>query len=449
MRDTPLWGAEDQAVRLAELTAPTGDLAKELPLRRDVRSLGTLLGRVMVEQAGEPLLEVVEQLRRLLIQYREQQSAETLSPSFEEARSIIATLPVEDAYRVTKAFAIYFELTNLAETNHRKRRRRAAKLARAQPPLEGSFRGTLRRLRRCGFTAEQALAALQQIRVVPVFTAHPTEIARRTVLLKRRRIAKQLERLDRLPLSDADAQKFESLIFGEITALWQTDEVRVQKPLVTDEIRMGLDHYAMSIFEALPALYTEMEQTFEECYGASIELPEVLFFGSWIGGDRDGNPFVTSDSTREALQRARNTILGHYISEMERARDRISSSVRQVPASETLHSKCAEYAARIGDEHSHLARISETELYRRFMNFVILRLRETRAEKSEDLHKYSSTVEFRVRPGDPARQPQSKSGPAAGEIVSRSAFAQSGHVRISPFDPRHSPACARPRKATD
>lgn len=397
MDDTPLWGAENQAARLAELTASTGDPAKELPLRRDVRSLGTLLGKVLIEQAGEPLLDVVEKLRRLLIQYREQQSGLGLSPSFEEARSIIASLPGEDAYRVTKAFAIYFELTNLAETNHRKRRRRASRLQSAQPPLEGSFRGTLRRLHRSGFTAEQALAAFRQIKVVPVFTAHPTEIARRTVLRKRRRIAKQLERLDRLPLSDADARKFESLVFGEITALWQTDEVRRQKPLVTDEIRMGLDHYAMSIFDALPALYAEMEQAFEETYGSDFHtstLPEVLFFGSWIGGDRDGNPFVTSDSTREALQRSRNAILGYYIGEIERVRDQISSSVRQVPISEALGNKCVEYAARMGDEHALLARTSETEIYRRFMNFVILRLRQTGSETSDEPHRYSKAEEF-------------------------------------------------------
>ncbi|MGA2695985.1 MAG: phosphoenolpyruvate carboxylase [Terriglobales bacterium] len=394
MGDAPLWSADDQAARLAELTATTRDPLKELPLRRDVRSLGTLLGKVLIEQCGQPLLDVVEQLRRLLIQYREQQSSSESSASFEEARNIIAALSVEEAHRITKAFAIYFELTNLAETNHRKRRRRAAKLDHQQPPLDGSFHGTLRRLQAAGYTANEALNTLRQIKMIPVFTAHPTEIARRTVLQKRRRISKQLERLDRLPLSDADAEKFESLIYGEITALWQTDEVRLQKPLVTDEIRMGLDHYPMSIFDALPRLYAEMKQAFDECYGVSVELPEVLFFGSWIGGDRDGNPFVTSESTREALQRARNTILGHYIAELERIRDQISSSLRQVPISHSLRLRSDEYATRIGDGHSRVARISETELYRRFINFVILRLREAQMEASDNLNRYLTAEEF-------------------------------------------------------
>ena len=320
-----LWGAKDQAARLAELTASTEDRAKEHPLRRDVRSLGILLGRVLVEQAGEPLFQKVEQLRRLLIQARLNSpmppAASSHGPNEEvaAARAIIEKLRVQEAYWVTKAFSIYFELTNLAETNHRKRRRRAGKLYSDQPPLQGSFRGTLLRMREAGMPAQQALDALRQVKVLPVFTAHPTEVARRTVLQKRRRIAHYLESLDQLPLPEADALALEAAILTEITALWETDEVRVQKPLVADEIRMGLDHYPMSIFESLPRIYAEIRDAFENVYGLRIpvdQLPQPLSFGSWIGGDRDGNPFVTVESTREALQRAQNTILAHYIAEL-------------------------------------------------------------------------------------------------------------------------------------
>src|SRR6202045_4760146 len=165
MPDHPLWSDGPQSARLAELTADTSDPAKELPLRRDVRSLGILLGRVLVEQEGEAFLDVVEQLRHLLIQRREQPpSAGTSKPELEpdaslmsRAREIIRGLSVEDAYRVTKAFAIYFELTNLAETNHRKRRRRAARMlsgkTAGKTPVDGSFRGTLMRMRSAGISA--------------------------------------------------------------------------------------------------------------------------------------------------------------------------------------------------------------------------------------------------------------------------------------------------------
>jgi len=179
-RHTPLWGTDDQQGRLSELTAETSDSAKELSLSRDVRSLGTLLGRVLVEQSGETLLDVVEHLRRLLIQHREPEQKKDGEDLMAQARAIVANLTVEDAYKVTKAFAIYFELTNLAETNHRKRRRRAAQLHEDHAPLAGSFRGTLARLKAAGLSAQQALEALQKIEVTPVFTAHPTEVARRT-----------------------------------------------------------------------------------------------------------------------------------------------------------------------------------------------------------------------------------------------------------------------------
>src|SRR6202050_1861023 len=175
MGDTPLWATDDQQSRLSELTAETSDSAKELPLRRDVRSLGILLGRVLVEQSGEARLNVVENLRHLLIRHREPEKPENGEDLMAQARAVIADLTVEDAYKLTKAFAIYFELTNLAETNHRKRRRRAAKLHSDQPALAGSFRGTLLRMRTAGISAADALVALRKIRIVPVFTAHPTE----------------------------------------------------------------------------------------------------------------------------------------------------------------------------------------------------------------------------------------------------------------------------------
>src|ERR1043166_8140218 len=218
MPEKSLWGAEEQASRLAELLASTDDRLKEAPLRRDVRSLGILLGRILVQQGGEPLFKTVEQLRRLLIESRAHaQRSQSGEQELQAAQEIVCGLAIQQAYRVTIAFAIYFELTNLAETNHRKRRRRAAKLHAEQPALEGSFRGTFRRMRTAGIEAGQALEVLRKIKVVPVFTAHPTEVARRTVLLKRRRIGKQLERLDRLPLTEADASRFEALIFADVT----------------------------------------------------------------------------------------------------------------------------------------------------------------------------------------------------------------------------------------
>jgi phosphoenolpyruvate carboxylase len=401
MPAAPLWSDDDQSTRLAELTADTTDPAKELPLRRDVRSLGMLLGRVLVEQEGEAFYEVVERLRRLLIQHREKPPSGMAPEEFDtslmsQAREVISSLSVEDAYRITKAFAIYFELTNLAETNHRKRRRRAARLQQGRTVVEGSFRGTLLRLRQAGLPASALLESLRKVRVTPVFTAHPTEITRHTIRLKRRRIARYLERLDRVPLSRADALEHESQILAEITALWQTDEVRLKKPTVRDEIQMGLDYFPMVLFEALPRLYSELEDSLQSVCGLSADqakLPQLLHFGSWIGGDRDGNPFVTADSTRDALRMARHMVIDHYVAEVTRLVTQLSMSLRRIGTSAALARRVHEYESSLGEQHSRWKRITEAELYRHFLDFVAARLRFSR-DSSLHAHAYRRAHDF-------------------------------------------------------
>src|SRR5581483_353355 len=254
--------------------------------------------QVLVEQSGPEVFRLVEELRHLLIDHREsvRRNPEQADPQLlRQAQAIVEKLDLPHAYQVTKAFATYFELTNLAETNHRKRRRRAGKLDPHHAALPGSLRGTLSRLKEAGLSAEAALAALEQIRITPVFTAHPTEVARQTVLLKRRRIALELERLDQIPLTDELADTCEQNIRAEVTSLWQTDEVRLAKPTVDDEIRMGLRHFRLTLFATLPRVYEEIVDAFRDVYGLALDestVPNIIHFGSWIGGDRDGNPLV-------------------------------------------------------------------------------------------------------------------------------------------------------------
>ncbi len=399
MADNPLWSEGAQAARLAELTADTSDPAKELPLRRDVRSLGILLGRVLVEQEGQAFFDVVEQLRHLLIQRREEPASESElgSTLMARAHKIVGSLSVDDAYRVTKAFAIYFELTNLAETNHRKRRRRAARMLSGKTPgkgpVDGSFRGTLNRMRAAAISADAMFEALRKIKVTPVFTAHPTEITRHTVRLKRRRIAGYLERLDQLPLSAADAREFESLILAEITALWQTDEVRLNKPTVRDEIHMGLDYFPMVLFETLPRLFAEIEESLANVYHATLRSRNYFPSVHWIGGDRDGNPYVTADSTREALDMARHVIIDHYIAETTHLIGQLSMSTRRIGVSDSLTQRVREYENKLGERYSRWKQITAAELYRQFLEFLIARLRFTRRSSKHE-HSYKSARQF-------------------------------------------------------
>src|SRR5215213_4598338 len=419
-----LWNVDDQAARLAELTSHDTDL-KESPLRRDVRSLGRLLGEVLKEQVGDELFSAVEELRLLLIEHRELHAqpghdVENERRLIERAQGIVSRLHVAEAHQMAKAFAIYFELTNLAETNHRKRRRRAAQASPELLAQPGSFLGTLRRMRETGITQQQALEWLAKIEVTLVFTAHPTEVARRTVLFKRQRIAAELEELDRLPLTERDSEKHEQAIIAEITALWETDEVRRRRPTVRDEIRMGLDYYPSVLFETLPGLYDELADDFREAYGAELPanaLPRVLRFGSWIGGDRDGNPLVTPECTRDALQIARETILGYYVERVNDLIWQLSPSTHQVPVSPQLEAALNAYATTVSAPELNPERHPPQEVYRRFLDYVLARLTLSRDEPN-DTYAYKNTAEFR-EDLSVARQSLSANG---GERVARFLF---------------------------
>lgn len=383
-----LWNPESWSQRLAELEAQSGEL-KEAPLRRDVRSLGILLGEVLREQAGNDLFEHVEALRQGTTRRRD---AEARGDEHAAARhaatalELVHSLPVDRALLLTRAFAFYFELINLAETNHRKRRRLALQLSGDAGRQRGSLAGTLRAMRRVGITAEEAMQWLNRVLIVPVFTAHPTEVARRTVMFKRRRIGEFLAALDRIPMPEQDLARLEEMIRAEITSLWQTDEVRSQRPTVYDEIKMGLDYYDVSIFATLPALYAEISEALREAYDLEIEphdLPQVLRFGSWIGGDRDGNPYVTPQVTRDAIQLARAHLLQFYRQQLEEILDLLTSSAQQIGVSEALMEKLNSYVALVQTPEAQVfGEQYQYEYYRRFI--ICIKARVQRSMSSAD-----------------------------------------------------------------
>ena len=234
-----------------------------------------------------------------------------------------------------------------------------------------------------------------------MFTAHPTEITRHTVRLKRRRIAACLERLDQLPLAHTEAAELESQIMAEITSLWQTDEVRLKRPTVQDEVYMGLDYFQMVLFDTLPRLYSELEDAVEEINSppgksgdsANALLPELLRFGLWIGGDRDGNPYVTAQSTRDAVRMARQVLFDHYIAELSRLITQLSMSVRRIGLSDEMKRRVEEYEALLGQDHSRWKRITEAEVYRHFVELMGARIRHSR-ESSKTALGYASPDEF-------------------------------------------------------
>jgi phosphoenolpyruvate carboxylase len=378
-----LWNPESWSQRLAELEAQSGEL-KEAPLRRDVRSLGMLLGEVLREQAGEDLFDRVEALRQGTIRRRDAEMrghAEEAARHGAKALELVHSLPAERATLLTRAFAFYFELINLAETNHRKRRRVALQLSGEAGRQRGSLTGTLCAMRRVGIDADEAMDRLRRVLVVPVFTAHPTEVARRSVMFKRRRIGEFLEALDRIPIPEQDLARLQELVLAEITSLWQTDEVRSRRPTVYDEIKMGLDYYDVSIFATLPKLYREIAEALRAAYGLEIEahaLPLVLAFGSWIGGDRDGNPFVTPQVTRDAIRLARGHLLHYYQRQLDEIIDLLTTSAQQRPVSDALLKKLRAYVAQVHTPETQIfGEQYEFECYRRFVLCVKARVHRT------------------------------------------------------------------------
>jgi phosphoenolpyruvate carboxylase len=205
--------------------------------------------------------------------------------------------------------------------------------------------------------------------ITPVFTAHPTEVARRSVMFKRRSISDLLERLDAIPLPAAELDALEAMLLGEITALWQTDDVRNARPTVRDEVRMALDYYEASLFQTIPVLYTEIASALDAEFpapdlssrperseverpavGTTTELanlPIVVRFGSWIGGDRDGNPFVTAETTADALSMARNLLLDYYLTQLRELFEQLASSTHQAPISAALRERLDAYLTQL------------------------------------------------------------------------------------------------------
>jgi phosphoenolpyruvate carboxylase len=327
-----------------------------------------LLGEVLREQAGDSLYEAVEALRRTAIARREAEAPQSgaanhasAAEHLQQALGRVRTLDLPAAYQLTRAFGFYFELINLAETNHRKRRRLSHQLSENVSPASavqrGDLRGTLRRLREAGINAEEAFALLRRICVSPVFTAHPTEVARRSVMFKRRRISDLLEQLDRIPVPEPQLEALERDLIAEITALWQTDDVRSARPTVRDEIRMALDYYESSLFDTLPVLYAEVaaalaaeyppKQNAAETVTNICGLPQLIRFGSWIGGDRDGNPFVTPQATREALGMAHALLLTHYRRRLQNIFEQLASSIQQVPVSSEVTALLHRYLTQL------------------------------------------------------------------------------------------------------
>jgi phosphoenolpyruvate carboxylase len=324
------------------------------PLRQDVRLLGDLLGDTLRTHAGEDLFERVEAVRALAKSARAGADRD-----FDTLAAALRDLPVSAAIPLARAFTHFLNLANVAEQHHRIRRRRAYLRDPQARPQRGSCEETFARLLASGVTPERLHEAVCALGIELVLTAHPTEVLRRTLIHKYNRIAALLAEHDRPDLTLPEQDEVVAALRREIVSAWETDEVRQRKLTPLDEVRSGLIVFDQSLWQALPRFLRSVDRALQTTTGRRLPVGSVpVRFGSWIGGDRDGNPNVTPQVTREACLLARWVAAEHYLAEIETLRDELSMG----RASDALR-------AQVG---------SAREPYRELLRDVRRRLRVTR-----------------------------------------------------------------------
>jgi phosphoenolpyruvate carboxylase len=383
----------------------TSAIAKNRPLVADIRFLGRLLGSVIREQDGADAYAMVERIRKLSVDYRLKADAR----AGQRLDRLLRGLSLDQAVSVIRAFSYFSHLANIAEDRHYLRRRHVHE--RAGHHQDGSLPRTLERLRRAGVRPRQIAAALGRAKVSPVLTAHPTEVQRKSILDAERAVAELLAAREGLLTAEARAEN-ESLIRARITQLWQTRMLRTTTLTVADEIENSLSYYASTFLREIPRLYRELEQ---ELPGQSVA--SFLHMGGWIGGDRDGNPNVTSDSLRHALMSQAEVALGHYLQEVHALGAELSMSLLLAPVTPEL----ATLAARSPDRNPH----REDEPYRRALTGIYARLAAT-------LAKLTGASSGRDAVGKASPYPDAESLGADLAVIERSLRAHRAEALIGP-----------------
>ena len=300
------------------------------PLRDDVHLLGDLLGQTLSAQEGDELFAMVERVRALAKSGRAGNAED-----FDRLAELLAVRPTVEALPVARAFAHFLSLANIAEQHHRVRRRRDYQRDPAAGPQPGSFEEVFARLREQGIGDERLFESVLSLEIELVLTAHPTEVVRRTLLQKHARIAELLARRDRTDLTLIEKRETTEALRREITAAWETDEVRHARPTPLDEVKGGLFIFEQTLWDALPRSLRALDDALRAHTGRALPIDAApIRFGSWIGGDRDGNPNVTAAVTGNACLLARWVGADLYLREIEALRSELSmkSGSPELPA---------------------------------------------------------------------------------------------------------------------
>jgi len=311
--------------------SPAPPRKEDLPLHEDVRWLAATLGRVIRRLEGDEAFAIVERLR---VATRARRHNEVGALTLEEILRVIDGLTVEQCAVAARAFTLFFLLINTAEQTHRVRRRNAYLGKSGAEPQAASARWTMKELRSAGANGDEIEKAMLKLDIRPVLTAHPTESTRRTLLGLQARVASGLLARESAPADEV--RLIEQTLEGEVELLWLTSEVRQDRPTVLDEVSTALWYLETRLLEAGAYMHSTLALAFEEEFARSADafrLSVPLRFGTWVGGDRDGNPYVTPDITIATARRASHVILGRYIDAVDELTRRLSlaSSIAEPP----------------------------------------------------------------------------------------------------------------------
>jgi phosphoenolpyruvate carboxylase len=356
------------------------------PLGRDVSTLGRLLGEVLREQEGQAGFALVEEYRARTKALR---GREAFPADFGEAgRDLLrqtAALTLGQARLLVRAFTSYFHLVNMAEQTHRLRVLRRREMEQAGVPRVESIAEAVAEAR-SGLGADGMRALLERCTVEPVFTAHPTEARRRTVLEKLRRMATLVEALDDPRLPPSEVAALHDRVREEIAALWLTEEVRRHAPTVLDEVRNGLFYFEESLWEVVPRLHREMEEALAAAWpGHDLAVPAFLRFGSWMGGDRDGHPHVTAKVTLATVRIQKDAVLALYARELEGLQRGLSVQAEAAEAFPALAASLEADARLMPDLAAALGRRFEGEPFRRKAGLMLARIQAARRLNAQRL----------------------------------------------------------------
>ena len=366
---------------------------KHEALREDVHALGALIGEILREQGGRQLFELVELDRVAAIHRRDGDAQAAL-----ELAASVRDRPPALARDLVRAFSMWFQAVNLAEKVHRIRRRREYFRQDSGRPQPSGVEDGIASLKARGLDFERVLALIGNLRIEPVFAAHSMESTRRTLLRKQQRLAQHLlDRLDPM-LTPQDSRNLWSSIRVELTTTWQTEELPRERLTVGDEREQALFYLIEILYRVVPAFYEEIAQALEKHYGVpadTIELPAILRFGSWVGGDMDGNPDVHAKTIRETLARQQQMLLNSYFEDCRKLSERLSQSAGRIAVSAELAKRMEDYMTLAPSARSMTPARHDRMPYRVFLAQIGERLRlayEGRANGYESARQFRDDV---------------------------------------------------------